>query len=210
VPVVTALKPTRSSGRLAVHIDGRYAFAASASFIARQGVHEGRVYDAGDLGLLLEAARAESVLADAYRLLNHRARSRAELRERLLRKRHDASQVEAALTHLTAERLLDDDAFAAAFVADKVRLSGWGRERIVRELVAHGLTAQQADEAAASLTAEAEAARALAALRRQGAPRPPLERAKKRALDHLLRRGFAGPIAYQAVSEWSAVHGPPD
>jgi len=210
VPVVTALKPTRSSGRLAVHIDGRYAFAASASFIARHGVHEGRDYDEGGLGLLLEAASAESVLTDAYRLLNHRARSRAELRERLLRKRHDASQVEATLTHLAAEGLLNDAAFAAAFVADKVRLSGWGRERIVRALMAHGLTVQQADEAVVSLTAEAEAERALAALRRQGSPRPPLERAKKRALDHLLRRGFAGPIAYRAVAEWSAVDRPMD
>jgi len=57
--------------------------------------------------------------------------------------------------------------------------------------------------------AEAELARALAALERRGRAAPPLEPARARAFQFLRRRGYATHVAYDAVRRWSAAASEP-
>src|SRR5450756_1176516 len=78
-------------------------------------------------------------MAGAYRLLGHRARSRHELRRRLLQKGHDDEAVAGALERLAGDGLLDDAEFARSYVADKRGLSGWGSQRIRRGLAELGV-----------------------------------------------------------------------
>jgi regulatory protein len=146
-------------------------------------------------------------MADAYHLLGHRARSREELRRRLLQKGHDEQAVAGALERLVGDCLLDDAEFARSYVADKRGLSGWGGQRIRRGLaelgVDQGLIDAALGDAAAGGDDDAELARALDALRRRGAPQPPLEAARRRAYQALMRRGFSTMVAYAAVRLWS-------
>jgi regulatory protein len=61
-------------------------------------------------------------MGDAHRLLGHRQRSTAELRTRVCSTRSTPPQAVAeALARLTDDGLLDDEAFARAFVHDKRR-----------------------------------------------------------------------------------------
>ena len=210
MPVLTALKPTRQRGRFAAHVDGAFAFAVSEAFVARNGLHEGRIYSDADYEALKNKARSEAALTHAYRLLAHRMRSAAEIRRRLSQKGHTAEVTDAVIVRLTDEGLIDDQGFARAFVADKVRLSGWGRERIARDLSRAGLSDDMVEVAVAHLEDADELERAMAALGRHGPPRPPLDKARKRAYDFLSRRGFASPIAYRAVSRWLAGEPPAD
>lgn len=210
MPVLTALKPTRQRGRFAVHVDGAFAFAVSEAFVARNGLHEGRIFSDAHYEALKNKARSEAALTHAYRLLAHRLRSEAELRRRLQQKGHTADQTDAVISRLTDEGLVDDQAFARAFVADKVNLAGWGRERIARDMGRAGLSDEIVQAAVAHLEEADEHQRAVAALRRHGPPRPPLDKARKRAYDFLARRGFASPVAYRAVSEWFAGEPPTD
>ena len=204
MPTVTALRPTRRRGRLSVHVDGEFLAAVSEAFVARQRLYEGRELTADELTALVSAAARDQALADAYRLLGHRARSRAELRSRLLGKGHTADVVDVTLDRLGGEGLVDDHAFAAAFVADKRRLAGWGNARIARELGRLGVADQivrdvlptNADESGAELE------RARAALERRGRPSGPLDLARKRAFDFLARRGYTTSVAYRAVRDW--------
>lgn len=206
MPTVTALKPTRREGRVAVHVDGGFVAAVGESLLVRHGLFVGLELSERQLAALRADADADRTLTDAYRLLAHRARARAELGQRLLAKGHDGAAIEAVVVRLCDEGLLDDAAFAAAFVADKRRLSGWGAGRIARELGRLGV--DQAVVAAAlpdsdNETAD-ELARACAALARRGPAGPPLEPARKRAYDYLLRRGYSTTVAYRAVREWTA------
>ncbi len=204
MPTVTALKATRR-GHVAIHIDDAFVAAVSDAFVVRHGLFVGLQLDAPRLDALVAAAGAERALTDAYRLLGHRARSRAELTERLRAKGHAEPTVAAALERLAADGLIDDRAFAAAFVADKRRLAGWGAARIARELARHGVADGLAQAALAGAGDDAdELARALAVLARRGPARPPLDAARKRAYDQLLRRGYSTAVAYRAVREWSA------
>ena len=210
MPTVSALKPTRREGRVSVHLDGRFAFAVGASVVVGHGLFVGLELSDEQCAALRADAGADRVMDDAYRLLAHRARSRAELAARLRAKGHDEPAVQTVLDRLSGEGLVDDQAFAAAFVADKRRLAGWGAGRIARELDRLGVDADvvqtvlpQSDEATAD-----ELARARAALERRGPARAPLEPARKRAFEFLVRRGYSTTVAYRTVREWSA--GPTD
>lgn len=209
--VVTALRATRRGG-VALHLDGEFACTISEAAVARWRLFKGRELDDEAVAQIRHDASAQRVMADAHRLLGHRARSRGELERRLLAKEHEEAVVREALERLAGDGLLDDAAFAHSYAADKRRLSGWGSERIRRGLAALDVAPEVIEhelglEAEASPHAELE--RALEVLRRRGAPQPPLEVARRRAYQALLRRGFPAPTAYAAVRHWTQVS-PPD
>jgi regulatory protein len=207
MPVVTSLRATRR-GKVSLHVDGEFVCSVSDSFVARWRLFQGRELDADALSQLRSQAAAERVAADAYRLLGHRARSRHELKSRLLQKGYDERDVATVLERLSADNLLDDAEFARCYIADKRGLSGWGVQRIRRGLVALGVAGDVIDGALGGVRGgegdQAELQRALDFLRRKGAPRPPLEAARRRAFQALQRRGFANDVSYAALKRWMA------
>jgi regulatory protein len=126
-------------------------------------------------------------------------------------KEHDEAAVAEAVGQLVADGLVDDVAFTRSYVADKRRLDGWGVERIRRGLrdlgvepaIVDGALGEGADEDGRELD------RALALLRKRGAPGEPLEPARRRAFQALRRRGFAASTAVAAVRIWVEEHGLP-
>ena len=203
--VVSTLKATRS-GRIAVHLDGEYACTVGDALLVRLGLYVGLSLTDEQVEELRSEASAERALSDAHRLLGHRARARAELGARLAARGHSEPVVQRVLAHLQADGLLDDEAFARAYVADGRRLRGWGTERIARELGRLGAdpAAVQAALSDAGANAQAdELQRALQALSKQR-PGAPAEAARRRAYQLLVRRGFSTTVAYDAVRQWSA------
>jgi regulatory protein len=188
---------------VALHVDDAYTCVVSESLVARWRLFKGRELSDDDVAEIRAASSAERVMGDAYRLLGHRARSREELRRRLLAKEHDDAAVLDALERLAADGFLDDAAFARSFVSDKRRLGGWGEERIRRGLQELGVAATAIDEVLGAQGGEDdELDRALALLRRRGAAQPPLDAARRRAFQALQRRGFSTGTAYAAVRIW--------
>lgn len=203
--VVTDLKAARG-GEVALHVDGGCLCTVSQSFVARWCLYLGRELDQDALETLLGAALTERAVTDAYRLLEQRARSRNEVETRLRAKGHGDEAVAGALEKLASAGLLDDADFARRYVADKRDLGGWGVVRIRRGLVDLGVSVDIIDEVLARDLPggdRAELERALRLLDRKGAPRPPLEAARRRAYQTLLRRGFSPAVAYSAVRSWS-------
>jgi regulatory protein len=204
--VVTALRAGRR-GRISVFVDGVYVCGVSEALLARRRLYQGLELDEAGVETLRRDASAERIIGDAHRLLAQRQRSREELRRRLLQKEHTEEAIAQALVRLESDGLLDDRAFAEAFVADKRRLSGWGAERIRRGLADLGVAPDAIDLALGHPDEDEELERALAILRRGGPPRPPLEAARRRAYAALQRRGFAGAVCYAAVKRWSEPSG---
>jgi len=205
VAVVSALKATRS-GRVAVHLDGTYACTVGEGLLVRLGLFAGQSLTDEQVERLKSEASAERALADAHRLLAHRPRARAELGARLASKGHPEQAVRHALARLEEQGLLDDHAFARAYVADRRRLAGWGAERIARELARLGTTpaAVQAALAEGGGDDQDELQRALQILSRPQRVGAPPEAARRRAYQLLLRRGFSTSVAYAAVRRWVA------
>lgn len=81
----------------------------------------------------------ETILNKATEYLARREHSRFELREKLLAENFDASEIDAVLDDLIAKHLQDDTRFAENYVRVR-KQSGYGPERIARELHQKGIS----------------------------------------------------------------------
>jgi regulatory protein len=136
----------------------------------------------------------------ALHLLSFRARSRRELRDRLLRAGYEREEVEEALAGLEAAGLVDDERFADAVVEHHATVRLAGTRAVRAALLSRGLERDVADRALGGLGDDAGRARELAERRasRLGALSP--EVAFRRLVDFLIRRGHSPAVARSAAA----------
>jgi len=143
----------------------------------------------------------------AYRFLNRRERTVAEMRSRL--EREDgipAAEAEAAIAELLENGYLDDARYARVFAEDRRNLDQWGVDRITRTLRERGVDSELIGAALATLTeaceqTELERATALLAQRLPSGPAEPRDR--DRAFGVLIRKGYDSDLAADAVRAWA-------
>jgi regulatory protein len=127
-----------------------------------------------------------------------RDRSVAELRGYLEGKRADPEAIDAVVAELEETGVLDDARYAERFTADRRELSGWGPERIGQDLSRRGVPAAAIASALAARTREDELAAACSVLSERFVALED-DRARNRAWQLLVRRGFDVELAYDAV-----------
>ena len=134
----------------------------------------------------------------ALGLLTRREHSRKELVRKLAGRGVEAADAHAAIDKLTAAGWQDDARFAESLVRNRAH-AGYGPAWIRAELGTHGLGAETVSAALAAFEEDwAEVARDL--LRRRFGDMAPADAMQRRkALDLLLRRGFAMEQARAAV-----------
>jgi regulatory protein len=153
--------------------------------------------------------RVQRALELAYRQLNRRERTTAEMRGYLEGHEVDGSTVEAALELLVQERYLDDARYAQLFASDKRELEQWGGDRIRRTLLERGIGRELVEDVVSAAEPESELERALEILRRRF-PEPPRERRDRdRALGVLIRKGYDSELALDALSAYARDPGEP-
>lgn len=151
------------------------------------------------------------------RLLAVRARSRAELCQRLAAKGFAPEIAESALHRLAEVGLVDDAAFAEQWVNARHTYSGKGRQALARELRRKGVAPSDAAAALAAVSDDDERVRAADLVRRKLRTMPrDLERDKalRRLVGMLARRGYSQSTAYTVVKAelgaLDAADSPPD
>jgi regulatory protein len=147
-------------------------------------------------------AGLERALAIAYRYLNSRERTQAEMRVHLEGKDIDPRDVERSIQALVEQGYLDDARFAHLFVQDKRQLEEWGADRIRQVLRTRGVDSEMVEEALAEHEpdSEGEIERALAVLRRRFPSPAGDRRERERALGVLLRKGYDVDLALEAIA----------
>jgi regulatory protein len=144
--------------------------------------------------------RLQHALELAYRYLNRRDRTEAEVRRHLGGKGLQADAAECSIEALREQGYLDDARFARLLVHDKRELEHWGTERITSTLLARGVDRELIDAALEEQTPAGELDRALSLLRRRF-PSPPCDRRERdRALGVLLRKGYDSELAVEALA----------
>lgn len=137
------------------------------------------------------------------RLLNDRPRTRRQLADALVARRVPAGAIEAVLNRFTEVGLVDDEAFAAAWVASRQRGRGLARRALRQELLRRGVEPGTVETALSQVDAadELAAAREIAARRLPrlaGLQKPVLAR---RLAGQLGRKGYSGEIVSQVIRE---------
>lgn len=158
----------------------------------------------------------EAILKPALRLLSARARSVTELRDRLLKKGFNSSDVSYCIRWLADRGLLSDDAFARSLTRDRIRFSPRSPFLLKRELTTKGVALSLAGEVVDSVLQEEgipagglSARAAESWVRKQSASTrtdllgdrfsPERERARRRLYGFLARRGFVGDDARRGL-----------
>jgi regulatory protein len=142
----------------------------------------------------------QEAIAAAYRHLNRRERTQAEMRNHLSSAGFDHRDVEQAIAVLVEDGQLDDARFARLLVQDKRELEGWGSDRIRQALLSRGVDSDQVEDALSEQGGGDEMERALEVLR-QRFPAPPRDRRERdRALGVLVRKGYDVDLALGAIA----------
>ena len=189
--------------RVSVFIDEAFAFGLAVDLVIEAGLHKGQVLTADKQRALLVRQEVFAAKASALAGLSNRARTTQELRDSLSRKGFAEEIVEDTVADLERLGLVDDAAYARAFVRGRFSGRGYGPARLRQDLMRKGVARGTIDAALAELTeAEdlGEAARDQAARKwRTLSSEDDLRKRKKKTMDYLVRRGFGFDQARSAV-----------
>ncbi|WP_418153837.1 recombination regulator RecX [Actinoalloteichus caeruleus] len=143
------------------------------------------------------------------RLLTSRPHSKAELRSRLLRRAVPEEVADAVLDRFDEVGLVDDAAFAEAWVHSRHTQRGLGRRALLSELRRKGVNPEVAEEALVTVDGEAEEERARQLVRRKmrSTGGVDVQARVRRLVGMLARKGYSQGLAFRVVREELAEEG---
>jgi regulatory protein len=155
---ITAIKQqVKRTDRYSVYVDGKYAFSLSEGALIEQGLASGQELEPKRLKELKETAGLDKAYGNALRYVALRPRSVWELQDYFRRKGIDQEAAGIIVERLTNLNLLDDLAFARAWLANRRLLKSTSKRRlrlelkqkhVSEEVIAQVLEEDEADERA--------------------------------------------------------------
>jgi regulatory protein len=130
-----------ATDRLVVYVDGVRAFEVAALVAEAERLRAGDRLTAEDVEGLIKKDAPYRAREIALRLLALRDRSRQEIEGRLSKAGFAPEVIGATTKWLQDLGYVDDRRFASRYVAERLR-GGWGRQRIVSELIRLGVERQ--------------------------------------------------------------------
>ena len=144
-----------------------------------------------------------SAKASALAGLSNRARTADEVRRALTKKGFAEAVVEDTVVGLEDAGLVDDQAYARAFVKSRFDGRGYGPARLRQDLQRKGVARSTIDDALEELSETedlgAEAREQAAKKWRSLSSEDDVRKRKKKTMDYLVRRGFGFDTARSAV-----------
>lgn len=129
----------RNSRRCSIYCDGEYKFGLTKDIVLKYDLKEGDEITDDEIKNILLEEEKQKIKQRAFRLLNFRARSAHELKNRLLKIGFDSALVDTVIEDFLEDNTLDDEHFAKAFINDYTTVHTKGNIFIVRELKKKGL-----------------------------------------------------------------------
>ena len=139
----------------------------------------------------------------AYNYLSYRAQSVKEVRDKLAQKEFAEETIEQVVDDLQRQKLLNDSEFARRFVEARLGRAN-GSRKLAQELRRKGIETEIIDEVLGEFAATLDSEeRAIGLLGKQAWRYRGLERdkAKRRMLGFLARRGYDAQMARSAVDK---------
>ncbi|GAA2670833.1 hypothetical protein Apa02nite_018510 [Actinoplanes palleronii] len=173
----------------------------------RAGRRRGSGAESGDGGAARKPAQPQQTESERAReiclnQLSARPRTRVELAKALARKEISEEVIAEVLDRYDEVGIIDDAAFARAWVSSRHNGRGLARRALANELRQHGVDAETASEALEAVDDESEAAiaRSLVDRKLRTAKGPP-EAVFRRLVAMLARKGYPAGVAIGAVKD---------
>lgn len=155
-PVITDLRAQGAeASRTEVTLSDERTFTVATEAVLRLGLCRDTPVDAQLAAQLVDEDLRFRVKDRALALLSRRPHARRELTNKLYRKEFPGRVIHEVLDHLEGIGLIDDRAFAEAFVRDRVRMRPRGSRALKAELAKRGVR-DDAEPAIEAVFEEAE------------------------------------------------------
>jgi regulatory protein len=136
---ITAIEPQKKNPqRLSIYLDGEYAFGLAAIVCA--WLKLGQDLDEEKIASLKAADEREVIYQKALHFLSYRPRSSAELRQNLLKRSVSEPLIDEIMKRLQGAGLVNDEAFARAWVENRNSFRPRGKPALRLELRRKGLS----------------------------------------------------------------------
>ena len=194
----------RRAERRSIFINGEFAFGISEESYVRYALFRGREVTQEFLDEVRLAEERYQARQVALRFLQRRMRSVQEIQRKLAEKEFPPETIDDTVEFLRGYGMIDDEAFARAFVNDQLLRRPIGRRRLEQELRTKGIAKDAAGEmVSAMLGDDEEFANALAAAEKKlptGRGDDPTKRERSMA-NFLASRGFAWGTITRVLSQ---------
>lgn len=199
---VEAVELDESRRTLVVVLDNGTRLELAPDAEEARGLAPGLYIDAVRGQELARASERKAIARTVFAMLDRRARSRSDLRQRLIARGHAAEAVDAVLARCVEQGLVDDLAFARAWARAQLRRRGVGPRWLRARLRDLGVGSEDVDAVLAELAAHGDpvddAMRALARRRLD----LEVEAERRKAVRFLQARGFTGSTVLQALERF--------
>ena len=205
---ITAIRTGGRAGKRAnMFLDGQFAFSLEAKAVAQEGLEIGQELSANQIEALARSGRFDRCLNAANRYLSYRPRSESELRERLHQRGFDGDSVEAVITKLKEQGLVDDTAFAQFWKESRESFSPRSQWLTKLELRQKGVAANIIDQVVNGANDDDSAYRA-ALGKAHRLPLSDYQSFRRRLGEYLKRRGFGYEVINHTVRRmWQELGG---
>ena len=198
MPEITGVRERRGKARISV--DGEFWAEVDAGVALERGLLEGAAFSCEEPDRARVAGERPLAMGRALNLLGYRARSEAEVRDRLRRYGYVEETIEVVVDRLRELGYLDDAEFARAKAREKARR--YGPRRVSVELkksgVGEALVREVVEEEFAGRSEVGEA-RSAAARRYNGRGS---DAEARRVYGFLVRRGYSAEVCAQVAREY--------
>jgi len=198
MPEITGVRERRGKARISV--DGEFWAEVDAGVAFERGLLEGAAFSCEELDRARVAGERPIAMGRALNLLGYRARSEAEVRDRLRRYGYVEETIEVVVDRLRELGYLDDAEFARLKAREKARR--YGPRRVSVELRKSGVgeaLAREVVEEEFAGRSEVGEARSAAARRYNGRGS---EAEARRVYGFLVRRGYSAEVCTQVAREY--------
>jgi len=196
---ITALRVGRGRGkRVNVFLDGKFAFSLEAEVAVKEGLQGGQELSAGQIEALARSDHFHRCLNVAARYLSYRPRSEFELRKRLLQRGFNGDSIEAVLTKLKEQGLVDDMTFAQFWKDNRESFNPRSQWLTKSELRQKGVAGDIIDQVVDTIDDEDSAYRA-AQSKVHNLPLSDYQLFQRRLGEYLKRRGFGYRVINHTV-----------
>lgn len=198
MPEITGVSERRGKAR--IFVDGEFWAELDAGVAAEFGLREGAEFSRAGLDRARVAGERPVAMGRALNLLGFRARSEAEIRDRLRRYGYIDQTIESVVLRLHELGYVDDTEFARLKAREKARR--YGPRRVTAELRQSGVGEVLARE----VVQEEFAGRSEVGEARSAAARRYNERGSdaeaRRVYGFLVRRGYSAEVCAQVAREY--------
>lgn len=145
--IVTSVEEQRNNkNRYSVFIDGRYAFSVDDETLFKSGLKAGDEITEDFADSLIYYAQYMSCKEYGFRLVSQKMYTEGMLREKLTEKKFDAEITDAVCIKFRELGLIDDEAYARAYISDASKLKNKGKRLIMTELMRRGVDKELINE----------------------------------------------------------------